>query len=262
MIREAINTTRYQISQCINRLMPVRASRRSQNDYSLWTTFGAFLLYYKYIMNEQITTSTSSHVGKLRNRDGLKIFVVILLFLIAIAGVGYSVYFWQQNKNLQTDVNNKSTQIHDLNIEVNSLESANAINVESNQNVIPIRELGISITVPDSISDLTYSYSSHITETSITKTVGFSTQAITDEYAGTNVCASYDSAPPLGTFYKLNGTYPNDSTYSPVLVKQTASYYIAYQSPQADCAINQSGTNSTYATLTDFKNSLSTVKEL
>lgn len=214
-------------------------------------------------MYEQTTTDAFSQGKGARSYRGLKIVAVITILLIAFIGIGYSVYFWQQNKDLQSDIDNKSKQIQNLNKEVNSLKLIGSNATSSNQNVISIRELGISITVPDSLKDLSYSYKSSAVGTNITKMANLSTQAITDEYAATSECASSSSSPPMGALYKVAGTYPEDVHFGPQLVKQFSSYYIAYLSPQSACSSRpSSGLNPTYPSLADFKNSLSTVKEL
>ncbi|MDB5167056.1 MAG: hypothetical protein JWN26_201 [Candidatus Saccharibacteria bacterium] len=60
---------------------------------------------------------------KKRNYKALKIFSLIVLLLIAVAGVGYSVYSWQQDNNLRSTIKDRDVQIHALDKKISSLES-------------------------------------------------------------------------------------------------------------------------------------------
>lgn len=124
------------------------------------------------------------------------------------------------------------------------------------ETTISIKELGVSITVPDSIQDLTYTY----TLTNGVGSASFSTTTITNDYEG---CGSSGNAPPLGDLEKVNGTYPSGDQAGPALIRQFPAYYIARETPQAACWTNQTpGPNPLFPQLTDFNNSLSTIKEL
>jgi len=190
---------------------------------------------------------------------GSRKFLVILLALIAVAGIGYSAYAWTQNNTLQSSVTSKDTQIKNLDAQVSTLKSTSTTTTTTTAtntagNVISIRELGLSITVPDSIKDLTYSYSSG----GGVESVRFSTKALTDKYASTKECTSFGSAAPLGSLDKFSGQYKaGDSVVG--LLKQFTTYYISYSSPQATCADTQ---KTVPTELQVFKDSLTTIKEL
>lgn len=189
---------------------------------------------------------------------GLKVFLIVLLALIAVAGIGYSAYAWNQNKSLQSDVTSRDAQIASLNSQVSTLKTAETTPVAVTAtvgNVINIRELGLSITVPDSIKDISYRYTS--SKDGI-QTASFSTKAITDKYANTGSCTSASTAPPLGELEKFPGQYKaGNSTVA--LLKQFPTYYIAYSGPQSACVDVQDNVD---AQLKALKDSLSTVKEL
>ncbi len=194
--------------------------------------------------------------NKPRSHNALVVILFIILIAVASAGVAYSVYAWKHNNNVEADVSSKNSQITTLSNEISSLKTTVATIVSGN--VIPIKELGISITVPDSIKDLTYSYTSSGTGVNKIESVSFSTKALTDQYNANNECTSYGIAPPLGEISKRLGKY-SANLYSSELVKQFADYYITYSSPQAACASAQT---TVPTELGIFKTSLSTVKEL
>ena len=194
-----------------------------------------------------------------KSRKGLKLVAIILLVLLAVAGVGYSAYAMMQNASQKTQLSDKDAQINTLNVKVASLETKTssttaATATKSTGNVIPIRELGLSITVPDSIKDLTYSYSS----SSYGESTQFSTKAITKKYQSKSECTSFGSAPPLGAISKSSGKAPVEMASAQV-VKQFSDYYVSYSSPQATCSDTQT---SAPPELQIFKDSLTTLKEL
>jgi len=193
-------------------------------------------------------------------RKGLKFVVIILLVLIALGGVGYSVYAMMQNSSQSALLSDKDAQIKTLNVKVATLEtqapSTTVVTAtKSTGNVIPIRELGVSITVPDSIKDVTYSYkpSTYGEETQ------FSTKKLTDTYKATSECTSFGASPPLGLIERREGQAGSGATASTTVIKQFSTFFILYSTPQAPCANGQTGAP---AELQIFKDSLSTLKEL
>ncbi|MFJ5234539.1 hypothetical protein ACIQBJ_32130 [Kitasatospora sp. NPDC088391] len=66
-------------------------------------------------MNETpLTHNPMKQNGPAGRRKSLLITGAIVLALIAIAAIAYSVYAWQQNRQLSSDVSTKNTQIADL----------------------------------------------------------------------------------------------------------------------------------------------------
>lgn len=159
---------------------------------------------------------------------------------------------WQQNQNLRSDIENKKNTVS--NLEQQLAAEKNGLETGSTNDII-IRELGISVTVPDSIKDITYSYRGE-------GIVSFSTKTLTDEYIETGECTSFGSAPPLGSLVKIEGQYPEDpnvdNTPADKLVKQFATYYIGYRSPRSLCVASQVEAPS--EELTTFQEALTTTE--
>ena len=202
---------------------------------------------------------------KRNGHKGLKVSLIVLLSLVTLGSIGYSVYAFMQNKTQESSISSKDQQIKTLNSQIVSLKPTitstdTTTNTTSKGNVIPIRELGVSITVPDSIKDLTYSYKSFPDGT---KVVGLSTQAITYTYNKTNECTSYNTtsgSPALGFLEKVSGKYTDTVRMDSQLVRQFSGYFIDFAGPQAACADNQ-GPDVLNA-LKELKDAFSTIKEL
>jgi cell division protein FtsB len=74
-------------------------------------------------MNEP-TITEQSEVRLHKNHKGLKVFAIILLALLAIGSMGYSVYAWQQNTSLTSDLSQKQNDNKKLNEENVALKSS------------------------------------------------------------------------------------------------------------------------------------------
>lgn len=95
---------------------------------------------------------------------------------------------------------------------------------------LELTSLGVNITVPNTLGDLTYA------APNAKGAYGISTKTLTDDDAD---CVATGSMPPLGSFFKGTGTYPK-TTLSEQLVKQFADFYIAWQAPQTPCSTSAS----------------------
>jgi len=198
--------------------------------------------------------SASPQLPSEKKKSGaVKAVLIVLLVLLAVAGIGYSVYAWTQNNALQSDVSNRDAQIKTLSTEVSSLKAASTEEGTAG-NVIQIREMGLSIAVPDSIKDLTYSYAK---SKSGPELVSFSTKAITDKYSSTSACVAFSASPPLGALAKVNGKYDAAKATSPLL-KQFDTFYVMYAVPPTNCDPTLSVATEREA----LKTALSTIKEL
>jgi hypothetical protein len=175
-------------------------------------------------MDDQLTNTGPSTGGG----AGKKVLWVILV-LILIGGAGYGTYYWQQQQitKLNNQITALNSQVTSLNTQVTSL-NAQLKKATANQNVVKITTLGIELTVPDSIKDLTYS------PTTGTTTANLSTASLTKA----DSACSATSASPLGIFTKVSGQFPTTGTPPGKLVKQFTSYYISWTSPQATCSTN------------------------
>jgi hypothetical protein len=113
-----------------------------------------------------------------------------------------------------------------------SISTGNQTSTQSNQTTIDIKPLGISITLPSSMSDLTYSSS---TSSNGEVTVNFSTATITDEVS---TCSASSGQGAFDSITKADGQYPSSASSNEGLIKQEPTYYIAYILPSGPCAHN------------------------
>lgn len=187
---------------------------------------------------------------KSNKRGGLKTILLLIAVVIAIAGIVYAVYATMQNTTNTANIKAKDDQIKTLNAKINTLEAPASAVVDGN--VIQIRELGISITVPDSLKDLTYSYVGN-------DTVYLSTKTTTDKYVSTNVCSSFGVSPPLGAIAKVDGEHTGEGTNPQAPFKQFAGNYILYSAPQSGCADDAGEFTQE---INAIKSAVSTVKKL
>lgn len=93
---------------------------------------------------------------------------------------------------------------------------------------LELSSLGIDITVPNSINDLTYA------SPNPSGGYGLSTRTLTSDDAN---CIATGTAPPLGYFYKATGAYPASGGPGQ-LVKQFSAFYIAWSAPTVSCSAN------------------------
>lgn len=209
-------------------------------------------------MNEPTNITTKKPGSR-----GLKIAGLSISALIMVAAIGYSAYAWQQNQTLQADTATKTAQISKLTQEIGALKAVPvstptpqppaAPTQKPNENVITIKELGISITVPDSIKDITYAYGGFGPGSA--EMVNLSTKALTDK---SPTCRAYGTSPPLGGLSKVAGTYVKGAPHALDLVKQFKTYYIGHSSPHAVCDLQAD----ILPKMNAFKQALATAKEL
>ncbi len=112
--------------------------------------------------------------------------------------------------------------------------TSNQTSTQSNETTIDIKPLGISITLPSSMSDLTYSLS---TSPNGAVTVNFSTATITNKVS---TCSASSGQGAFDSITKADGQYPSSASSSEGLIKQEPTYYIAYILPSGPCAHNLS----------------------
>ncbi len=132
------------------------------------------------------------------------------------------------------------------------------------QVAVNIPELGISITVPDDIKDLTYQVSTGTLPGGKQGTIArLSTKALTtlDAQCGTDFG-------PLGTLEKVDGIYPTQSQDQTSaldygqLVKQFTTFFISYGSPQAGCSENSGARDAMGKFKGEFQAALTTIQQL
>ena len=121
----------------------------------------------------------------------------------------------------------------------------------SHSKVFNIPELGISIELPNSIKDLTYTYTAAGVPTRaggdeiIVGSVNFSTSTLTDKYPE---CSSAKSN-PLGGLTKITGTY-KEGELGPTwsgggVIKQFSDSYLTFTGPQSACFFSAVGNDTT-----------------
>jgi hypothetical protein len=184
------------------------------------------------------------------------IILVILLLVVFVGGI-YGVYAYQQKKinNLNSQVNALTLQNSNLKTQLSkSTGPSVTINTQSgsttSQSVFKIPELGVSLTVPSNLADLTYVLNSSKTQANL------STQnlAVLDP-----ACTASATVAPLGSILKANGQFPTTPSTTTTLIKQYPTYYIAYVKPTAACSTVTQVNNLTNALVADLKNTFSTI---
>lgn len=196
-------------------------------------------------------------------RNALRVFVAAVLLAALLAGI---VYLWIANTEANSVLDDKNEKIGKLEQQIADLKSA-APNqpADTNSNgssTIDIRELGISITVPDSIKDLTYTYATlGGVNGDAAETVMVSTKTLTDLYDD-NSCGT-DSR-PLGILTREEGQFDAGRYLAspPRLVKQFSGSYIVYSVPQAICGSDDPDNIEILSSaLKDFRESLDSITE-
>lgn len=125
-----------------------------------------------------------------------------------------------------------------------------------NQNVITISPIGVTITVPDSLKDLTYNAT---TASNGTTTVSFSTTSLTQAAPS---CSATSAQGAFETIIRGRGQYPGPAhPSSGALITQQPTFYVAYELPTGPCGENLSPNvqNLLDQQAQDFDSSLSTI---
>ncbi|SRR5581483_5486463 len=180
--------------------------------------------------------------------------VELLIAIVAIGVIGATGWFVYQHNRLQPT--SAATGGKDQVTPTTLAPSANATAV------VKIPELGVQVTVPNNLKDLTYQVNT-VTLSNGNKAAYalLSTTALTaaDAQCGTRSAA-------LGSLETASGQYPGNDPYAAFnygpLLKQFPTFYVTYAAPQAGCA---TGTSARSALSTDaeaFKAALSTIQPL
>lgn len=158
----------------------------------------------------------------------------IALAIIVVVAASYSTYYWQHQK-LKTAQSQKTTaeqMITSLNTQVAELQKSTTT---PSKNVLTVPELGIEVTVPSKLSDMTYAV---LNETAVAghsnTSIGLSTLGLITLDPKCNAAQA-----PLGTLSKTAGKYPAIPTInnsSGQLLTQYSTYYLAYEAPQTACS--------------------------
>lgn len=184
--------------------------------------------------------------------------ILAVVVVLAIGVIGWKV--WQNSNDIKA--------VQDATKATTSSKVADQTKTDETPKpaVVTIKELGITLTGPETLADLTYSYKATTTEDGKQELQAYlSSKSLTAFDAG---CAADGAAPPLGSIAKVTGQYPTNPTagnsVSP-LVKQFPTYYIGGPvNAQAACAAKDYPTTLDAKTKTlkaDLLTALKSVKE-
>lgn len=201
-----------------------------------------------------------------KNKNSLMTLGLSALVIIVFIGGLYYVYSWQHKKvdNLTTQVSGLNSQGQTDQQQINKykseLASANSTKTSSNttsqaqvnsQYLFKISQLGVELTLPATLADITYQANSSNTS------VNLSTTNLNDLDSGCVDNTTKGSA--LGDISKVSGQFTAKT--GTTLIKQYTSDYIVYTAPTSTCS-NVTQVNSLVTTLeTALKTSFSTIQE-
>lgn len=188
--------------------------------------------------------------------------ILVILIIIIFAGGIYGVYAYQQKK-----INTANSQITTLTNENTMLKAALAkaqkasvvsVNTQntstgttSNLTVFKIPELGVSLSEPASLGDITYVANS-------TKTaVNLSSKNLE---TADPACTATATTAPLGTITKGTGQFPTTPSTTTTLIKQYSTYYIAYVKPATNCSTSAQVNALAASLVDDLKTSFTTIQ--
>lgn len=184
---------------------------------------------------------------------------ILLAVIVAIIAGGTTYYV--TNQQAQIDKADLDSKVSELEAQIQKLKQQNGNNGSSNgesdkdEYVFKFTELGIQMTIPESIKDLTYSVTSgKLTSGQDSVTAYVSTSSITK--------LDKNCSQSLGALSKVSGQYPpspNPENSAGTLVKQFSSFYIGYTHPQSTCSFDTSVEQKASDSLTAFRNAFSTI---
>lgn len=158
--------------------------------------------------------------------------VLIAIVVIAVlAGAGWLVY--ERVKPTTTKSNTTSNQNQSTN-----QHNANTGNQQTTGNTFKIPELGVELTLPDSIKDLKYAVDT--TTVAGTTSVRFTTATLEAKDGTGSQCTATQSA--LGVMWK-SASNPADTGAAATASKQVGDAYILYNRAQQGCSSNTSTTD-------------------
>jgi hypothetical protein len=150
------------------------------------------------------------------------VFVVIVL-LATIAGLVTNRQAAKQDQQLRPNTLQLST--------IPSTKKPSPTST-ANTTTFELAAIGINITVPNALNDLTYGAPAPRSDG-----YGLSTKTLTNL---DDNCSAVSDNPPLGYFFKASGQYPANGRGPGRLVKQFAAFYIAWAAAAAPCSSNSS----------------------
>jgi len=186
--------------------------------------------------------------------------VAFLVVVGVIASAAWLAYGHYQKTHMAKQANNAAVTTPTNTSTVESPVPVQQAAAATNQNVVKIPELGIQITVPDNIKDLTYQVHTGTVNGKQATFAFFSTAALAHLDAG---CSP--SIAPLGSLERGDFQYPTNDPYAAptygVLVKQFPTFYISAGFPQAACSTHASANAAAIKFKGEFATAESTIQQ-
>jgi hypothetical protein len=201
------------------------------------------------------------------------IMLIVLVIVIAVGGILAYKYFHKSSSGIITDnvptrtVNtssDSSTNTSNTSATNESNTSATATPTESatGTSVVKVTELGVQLTVPNSIDDLVYLTGATKTTPAAT-TALLSTAALSklDPACGVDSTKTSATLQGIGELYEYTGKYTSSTNPDKTSVwsKQFPSFYVAYNTPPSTCSKTASIGAKAQTQITDLKAALSTM---
>jgi hypothetical protein len=167
---------------------------------------------------------------------------LVALMVVLLASVAGFV------ANRQTD--NQAKQIQPNVIHLNT--SPSTPNAAPSTTTLELSDLGIEITVPNVINDLTYA-----APDPTSGGYGVSTKELSTLDSN---CQAISNNPPLGDFYRATGPYPDHGPGQ--LIKQFSAFYVAWSMPQTACSAISNVQELAAQQQADLESSFKTIVEI
>ena len=180
-------------------------------------------------------------------------FLLVIILVAVIVGGIYGVYNWQHSSVTQLTTENQSlsAQLAAKESQLSAVQKQLAAAQPTQTTTIDFSALGISLSVPSALKDITTETKANPTKLAVAGASVTPTEinlSSTTLVALDSSCSTSNAA--LGVLSKTSGTYPSSPTAtnsSGTLVEQFSGYYIAYTAPLACSKV--SSTISTQTTL-------------
>lgn len=192
------------------------------------------------------------HMKNSRTQGSVTVVIIVILTVAIIGSLGYVA--WNSFRNEKTISATPSET------KASTRKLTEDVPVE---NKVIIEELGISVVVPDSIKDLTYTYTPNGQPTKVNGknivvgSVKFSTESLMSKYPE----CSPEEGSPLGALTKVTGIHTDDvlgPTWSGGgLKKQFSDNFITFVGPQYACFATQGDGSGMGVRISSLMNDLS-----
>ena len=170
----------------------------------------------------------------LKNQKGFALVEGLLIILI-LAVIGFGGYYVWHSQHKTTTATTTATS---------SKKASASAQKTSDNATVKIPEMGVELTVPDTLSDITYNYSVNDpaggTPLAGDTFADLSTDILDGIDSGCVANSSSDTAAGTALGSIVKGTGQGEKGEDFTILKQFNGYYIAYAEPQAACGSNSS----------------------